>query len=116
MNSNTDAHPLGSLVTDFRKYIETRIDLIQFRAIDKSAHLVSGLLSNLILLSGSFLAVFLILCGLAYFIGEKLGKTYYGFFAVGGSVLIVLIPLLIFRRRWLAGRLADHIIREAFNQ
>jgi uncharacterized membrane protein (DUF485 family) len=115
MKPNTDGHPIVSMLTEIRKYVETRIDLIQYKAIDKSAHLASSLISSVILLFGSFLAIFLLTFGAAFFVGELLGKTSYGFFAVGGFVLLLVILLIVFRRRWLNAPITDNIIKDIFN-
>jgi hypothetical protein len=115
MKPNTDAHPIVSMWAEIRKYIETRFDLIQYKAIDKTAHLASSVISNVVLLFGSFLAIFMVMCGLAFLVGERLGKTSYGFFAVGGVLLIFVILLIAFRRRWLNAPITDNIIKEVFN-
>ena len=115
MKPNTDGHPIVSMLTEIRKYVETRIDLIQYKAIDKSAHLASTVISSVILLFGSFLAVFILTIGLSFLVGDLLGNTSYGFFAVGGFVLILVILLVVFRRRWLNAPITDNIIREIFN-
>jgi hypothetical protein len=115
MKSNTDGHPIVSMLSEIRKYIETRIDIIQYKAIDKSAHLISVVLSNVILLFGAFLGIFLLMFGLAFYIGEWLGKTYYGFFVVGGFIFVLVILLAIFRRKWLNAPINDDIIKHIFN-
>jgi hypothetical protein len=114
MKPNTDGHPVVSMLTEIRKYVETRIDLIQYKAIDKSAHLASSVISNVVLLFASFLVIFMLLSGLAFFVGDILGKTYYGFFAVGGFILLLVILMIVFRRR-LLNSITDSIIKEIFN-
>ena len=115
MKPNTDGHPLISMFAEIQKYIETRIDLIQYKAIDKSAQLASGLLSNVVLIFSIFLTIFLLLFGLAFYVGDKLGKIYLGFFVVGGLMLMLVILLIIFHKRWLNNPINDDIIRHIFN-
>lgn len=61
---------------------QLNIDLIKYKILDKMADLISSFIARfLLLLMISIFAVFLSL-GAALWIGELLGKIYYGFFAV----------------------------------
>ena len=61
---------------------QLNIDLIKYKILDKVADLISSFIARfMLLLMMSIFAVFSSL-GAALWIGELLGKIYYGFFAV----------------------------------
>ncbi|HTL08792.1 MAG TPA: phage holin family protein [Chitinophagaceae bacterium] len=71
-----------NLLSKAGEYAATRATLIKLKIADKTSDTVSDAASSMVV--GIFLVIFL-LCfsvGLALWIGELLGKTYYGFFIV----------------------------------
>ena len=75
---------------------QLNIDLIKYKILDKVADLISSFIARfLLLLMISIFAVFLSL-GAALWIGELLGKIYYGFFVVAlfyGLLSIIIMSL-----------------------
>lgn len=75
---------------------QLNIDLIKYKILDKLADLISSFIARFfLLLMISIFAVFLSL-GAALWIGELLGKIYYGFFVVAlfyGIVSIIIMYL-----------------------
>lgn len=84
---------LETLFERAAEYGKTSIELVKLITIDKTADIVSSFisLSIVILLFATFL-LFLNL-GLALWLGEVIGKTFYGFFAV--AVFYVLTGIVI---------------------
>lgn len=115
MPTIVDEHPLVSMLNETRNYVETRIDLIQYKTIDKTSRVAGSLLTSIILVAVGFLVLLTIGFGLALFIGERMGKPYYGFFIIGGIFLILVLFLYGFRRQWLKTPITNHIIRNIFN-
>jgi len=62
------------------------------------------------------LFVFILSIGLALWIGEILGKTYFGFFVVGGGYAVIAIVLSFFRHQWLKFPISDAIITQIQKQ
>ena len=89
--------PLESLFKKVEAYSETSFDLLKLKAIDRSASVASALASRLILLTGGLLIAFLVNIGAALWIGELLGKTYYGFFSLALFYSIVALIVHFFR-------------------
>lgn len=83
-----------SLFEKAEAYIKTNIELIRLKAIDKISDLLSSIASTLILFAIVFILVILINIGLALWIGELLGESYYGFFVVAIFYLIIMLILL----------------------
>ena len=100
------------LLSDAGDFIETRTNLWKYKTIeslaDVSGELVSGL--GLIVIVSFVIITFSI--GFALLIGEWLGKSYYGFFVMGG--LYAILGLIIFagRRKWLKDPFSNMLIRK----
>ena len=100
-----------SLIDRVKIYVETRIELLRLKAIDKSSSFLSLLISMIIVILMSFIFIILFSVGLALLIGEMLGKTYYGFFIVAGFYLLVGLILFAFRNKLLKTPIADSMIK-----
>jgi membrane-bound ClpP family serine protease len=103
--------PVESLIDRVKIYVETRIDLLRLKAIDKSSSFLSLLLSMIIVMLIGFIFIMLVSIGLALLIGSLLGKTYYGFFIVGGIYLILGLLIFSFRNKWLKEPIANSMIK-----
>lgn len=91
-------------------YTRTTVELAKLNAIDKSADVLSSLFSRITILI--VVAVFALMfnIGLSLWIGELLGKTYYGYFAVAGAYLILAILMNNFKDQWLKMPVSNLII------
>jgi hypothetical protein len=102
---------LGSLFERAENYAGTRIDLAKMKAVKKSSEIVSSVASQVVV--GIILVFFLMLLniGLALWVGELLGKTYLGFFAMAGLYLIVGIIVYAGRENMIKVKVANSIIK-----
>jgi len=94
---NTPEKTIETLFNKVEDYSKTSIELLKLNAIDKTADLVSTLLTQMILFVVSM--VFILLCsiGVAFWLGTYFDSTAIGFFIVGGFYLG--ITLLFFSVR-----------------
>jgi hypothetical protein len=103
---------IDNLLSDAGDYIETRTTLWKYKAIeslsDVSGELVSGL--GMIVISSFVIIIFSI--GIALLIGDWLGKSYYGFFIVGGTYTIIGLILYARRGQWLKEPFSNMLIRK----
>jgi O-antigen/teichoic acid export membrane protein len=103
---------IDNLLSDAGDYIETRTTLWKLKAIeslsDVSGELVSGL--GMIVISSFVIIIFSI--GLALLVGEWVGKSYYGFFIVGGVYAIIAVILFARREQWLKEPFSNMLIRK----
>lgn len=74
-------------------YTKTNYDLFKLKAISKSADAVSTLYFKLIFYIVMVLMMILINIGLSLWIGELVGKLYFGFFIVAAFYVIVALIL-----------------------
>src|SRR5665647_2064563 len=103
--------PIESLIERVKSYVETRIDLLRLKAIDKSSSFLSLLISMIVVVLISFIFIMMLSIGVALLLGNLLGKLYYGFFIVAGFYLILGIVLFVFRNKWLKTPIANSMIK-----
>ncbi len=97
------------------KYGKTSIELIKLKAIHKSAHLVGNLMFSTLLFIIAALFVILITIGASLWLGDVLGKVYYGFFAVSVVYLIAGLIVYLFMRTTIQNRITNSIIYNSLN-
>ena len=103
---------IESLFEKTGDYLETRIDLYKLKAVNTSSDMMSSLVSRLIVLFVFSLFIIVVNIGLALFLGELLGRSYYGFFILAGFYLITGIIFYYMRRKWLKEPIADKLIEK----
>jgi hypothetical protein len=100
------------LLSDAGDFIETRTTLWKYKSIeslaDVSGELVSGL--GLIVIVSFVIIMFSI--GFSLLIGEWLGKSFYGFFVMGGFYAIIGLIIFAGRRKWLKDPFSNMLIRK----
>ena len=101
-----------SLFKRTAEYVETRIDLYQLKAVDKSSDVISTIISKMIVFVVFIVFIFLINIGIALLLGEVMGKTYYGFFVLAGFYLITGLVFNSMRKKWFKEPITDMIIRK----
>ncbi len=84
---------IESLFEKLETYLKTNLDLFKLKAIDKSADAVSTVLSKLVFFVVVLFIAVSINIGLALWIGEMLGKLYFGFFIVAAFYVLVALVL-----------------------
>lgn len=104
--------PLEALFERAEEYGKTSVDLLKLHAIDKSADVVSSLVSRLAVIIAVALFVLIISIGLALLAGELLGKSYYGFFLIGGLYAFIALLLYVFRHQLIKFPISNSIITQ----
>ena len=107
--------PINAIESLFEKttdYLEKRIELVKLQAVNKVTDVVSSMVSRLIIMIIIVLMIVVLNTGIAIWLGELLGKMYYGFFCVAGFYLLLLIVLASGRRSLLKKPLSDKLVRK----
>ena len=91
-------------------YTRTTVELAKLHAVDKTADVMSSLISRLAVSIVFAMFALLVNIGLSIWIGELIGKLYYGFFIVSSFYLIVAIILYIFKDEWVKTPVSNFII------
>ena len=77
-----------SLIESTVQFTKTSCELYKLKAIDKTAEVFSNLISNSVTYLILIFAMINITIGLAIWIGNVIGKLYFGFIIVGGLFII----------------------------
>ena len=103
---------IESLFERTTEYIETRIDLYKLKVVDKSSDVLSSVISKMIVFLVFVMFIFIINIGIALLLGELLGKSWYGFFALAGFYLITGLIFNSMRRKWFKEPIANKMIQK----
>jgi hypothetical protein len=93
-------------------YSKTSYELVKLKALDKTSDVVSSFIphSAVFIMIASFM-LFLNL-GLAFWLGELLGKVWFGFFVVAAFYCVIGIILHFFMHKWLKMTFRNYIIKQ----
>ena len=104
---------VGSLFDNLTSYIDTKVDIIKLKLIQKTTDVISSIVSRIAILSIAFMAIMLINIGAGLWLGNLLGKNYYGFFALAGFYIIVILILNNSKGKLIKGPVAAAIIKKS---
>lgn len=101
-----------SLLEKASDYGMTSYELVKLKAVDKTSEVVSSFIPHSIVfvLIASF--IFFLNLGLAFWIGDLLGKLFYGFFVVAAFYIITGLAVHFFLHKWLKRVIADYYIKQ----
>ena len=103
---------IESLIEKGEQYGKTTIELLKLKTLDKSADVVSSMVSWLIVIIFAVLFFLIFNIGVALWLGELMGKSYYGFFAVSGFYALLALLFSIFRKQLVKNPLNNSIITQ----
>lgn len=105
----------GTFFEKTEHYIKTSAELFKLKALDKSTDVISDLTARLVVIAFIALSFFILTIGVSLWIGEELGKSYYGFFIIAGFYGLIGILLYVFRNVWIKEPLKNSIIEQVLN-
>lgn len=114
MNDNDS--PIETLFEKVEDYGKTTIELLKLKAIDKSADIASSFVIQIAFFIFITLLVITLNIGLALWIGELLGKSYYGFFVIAGFYALIAILIRSILHQWIKIAVGDFIINQTLKQ
>ena len=103
---------IESLIAKGEQYGKTTLELLKLKTLDKSADVVSNLVSWLIVVIFAVLFFMILNIGIALWIGELLGKSFYGFFVVSGFYAHLAIVFAVFRKQLIKNPVNESIINQ----
>ena len=100
------------LLSDAGDFVETRTTLWKLKVIESLSDVSGELVSGLAMIVIASLVIMTLSTGVALLLGFWLGKSYIGFFIIGG--LYGIIGLIIYARRgqWLKEPFSNMLIRK----
>ncbi len=110
-----NAKLVASLLEKATDYGKTTFELSKLKLLETTTIVVPSLASKLIVTIMFTLFTLILNIGIALFLGELLGKSYYGFFIVAGFYLIMGIITFFFLHKWIKKPLSELIIKQALH-
>lgn len=104
------------LVEKAEEYAKTSIELYKLKAIDKGTDVFTSVISRVVIFAIVALFFLLVTIGLSLYLGDVMGKSYYGFFTVAGIYFIIGGMMYFFRQSILDAPLNDFIVRQIFKE
>ncbi|MBA3647118.1 MAG: phage holin family protein [Chitinophagales bacterium] len=103
---------MQSIINKTGDYIETRIELLRLKTVSKSSEVASMILANAVILILAMLFLLTFNIGIAFWIGDLLGKYAYGFLIVAAFYGVAGFLFYIFRNQWIKEPVNNFIIRK----
>jgi hypothetical protein len=106
------AKSLESLLNSATDYGKTTYELIKLKALDKTSDVVSSVVPHsVVLIILSSFTLFLNL-GIAFWLGEILGKIFYGFMIISGFYFIIGVIIYFLMYKWLKKLVCNYVIKQ----
>ena len=114
-NTENETSLVGTLIERVEEYSRTSYELFKLKAIDKMSSVVSTVVSRLCAVIFLFIFIIVLHVAVALWLGELLGKGYYGFFCVAGLDVIIWAILYFVMHNWFKKRISNSIISQMLN-
>jgi hypothetical protein len=110
MEDNTKL--IESLLEKVTDYGKTTLELAKLKALDKTSDVVSSMLPRVFICVLTATFILFISVGLAVWLGEILGRIFFGFFLVGAFYGMAGIIIHFFMRDWLKKVVRNNFIKQ----
>lgn len=111
-----NAKLLETLLEKAINYGQSSLELAKLKTIDKSTEVASALVPPLFIASFMVISLLFITLGMALYLGEILGKIYFGMAVVAGFYALCALIIQLFLRKQLSTACRNLIIRNIFKQ
>lgn len=112
----TPANSFESLIERVEAYIKTTYELSKLKLLQATTVIVAAVLVRISVIIMISLFALVMTIGVALWLGEILGKVYYGFFIVAGFYLLAGIVSYFFLEKWIKKPVSELIIKQALKQ
>ncbi|MES2619762.1 MAG: hypothetical protein V4615_02845 [Bacteroidota bacterium] len=111
--AETPVDLIETLYERAESYGKTTYELTKLKSLETTTVVVTSLVSRLSVIIMISLFALVLNIGIALWLGELLGKSYYGFFIVAGFYLLAGVVLHFFLLKWIKKPMSDLIIAQA---
>ena len=111
----TTPNSIEVLLEKAEQYGKTSLELFKLKAVEKTSDTISKLFVNSTVAAVILLFAIAVNIGIAMWIGDLLGKSYYGFFCVAGFYFIVGCVLLFVMKNAIKTKVGNSIIIKMLN-
>lgn len=107
------ASVFGTLFEKVEELGITTYELSKLKALETTTVVATSLVSRLSVILFISMFTLILNIGIALYLGELLGKSYYGFFIVAAFYLLAAIVFYFFMHKWIKKPLSNLIISQA---
>lgn len=107
-----NAKLIEALADSVKEYAALSIRLTKLKALEKSTDVISTLISHTLTLAMLGLFLLFLNLGLSLWLGEILGKVYYGFLLVAGFYGIAGLLVHFILHKWIKRKIGDVIVKQ----
>ena len=113
MEEEAKKEPQPSLLDQLKEYIEIRIKLAKYKAVDSSSTIIASLIADVVVVISMLLAFLFASCTLAFFLSAVLHSNWQGFGCV--ALLYLIIALFIkFNKLAIERPIANAFVKKIF--
>ena len=107
-----NANLIESLLERVTDYGKTTFELVKLKALDKTTDAVSSFIPHSFVIV--LIAIFMLFAnlGLALWLGEIIGKIFYGFLVVAAFYGIIGMIIHFFMHKWIKKLVSNYIIKQ----
>jgi len=105
-----------SVINHAQEYAQASFDLIKLKAVNKGSEVASVAVSYFLVTAALILFITIVSIGIALWVGELLGKVYYGFFIVAGFYGLVALIIHLGRQALVKKPIANRMIKKYLEQ
>ena len=106
-----NANMIESLVEQAFDYGKLSFELAKLKAVDKSATILSSALAQVVIYFFVFTFLLFLNLGLALWLGELLGKSYYGFLVIAAIYGLTAMIVRVFFYHWIKNSVCNGLIK-----
>lgn len=114
MTMENQGHTIEALFEQAVEYGQTRAELAVLKTIDRVSDELSSAASHIVAWLAWGFAFLIVNIGLCLFLGEALGKVYYGFFMLAGFYSFMGIIFYLLRHTFIKTMVCNAIISHTF--
>jgi hypothetical protein len=112
METKTDF--INPLIERIEGYGNTTVELIKLKTVEKTAEISSTVISRLLILIAVSAFILTINIAIALWLGDVLGKNYYGFLVIAAFYAIISLVLCVVHSS-IKSRINNSIIKQLLN-
>jgi hypothetical protein len=97
------------------EYGKTSLELAKLKAIDRVSDIAASFILKILISVFLFFVILFASLGLAFWLGEVLGKVYFGFLAVAGIYGILALFMHLFLGKWIKNLIGNSLIKNVLH-
>lgn len=112
-NIESPAKELEDLFERVETYSRTSYELVRLKSIEGTAEIATTLVVKLVVVMTFAIFILVLSIGIALFLGDILGKPFYGFFIMAAFYLLTSVILYHFLKSWIRNYISLRILKQA---